>query len=259
MIQRFGKIVLVSVIIPAYNASRFLRQTLESVVRQTHRDLEIIVVDDGSTDNTVRIVEGIQKQDPRVALYRQVNQGAAVARNLGIEKSKGNFIAFLDADDLWPPGTLHRLREALDSEPEALFAQGLIQNFRQRADGSMHLFTHPYRFLNLGASLYRRSLFASVGLLDPTMRLCEDLDFLMRCWEKNVKRAVVEEVTLYYRRHPNGMTAGLQGAGFGTVQAFKRRIERIRRGIYDPSQPRDVPANEYMGAGPVSQDQETIP
>jgi glycosyltransferase involved in cell wall biosynthesis len=117
MIQRFGKIVLVSVIIPAHNASRFLRQTLESVVRQTHQDLEIIVVDDGSTDNTVRIAVGIQKQDSKVTLYRQANQGASVARNLGIEKSKGNFIAFLDADDLWHPTKIEKQHDLLLALP----------------------------------------------------------------------------------------------------------------------------------------------
>jgi hypothetical protein len=108
--------------------------------------------------------------------------------------------------------------------------------------------------VNLGASLYRRGLFDTVGLLDESLRFSEDLDFLMRCWEKDVRKALVDEVTLHYRRHPNSMTAGVKGDGFDTVQVVNRRIERARRGVYNPKQPRHLPAIDYIGVGPTSQD-----
>jgi len=241
------------VIMPVRNGLAFLPGVIECVQAQAYAPLDLVVVDDGSSDGSYEYAQQAGLQTLRTA-----GVGPAAARNAGIRATVSDFVAFLDVDDLWPPGTLHQLSEALCSDPEAGLAQGLVQNFRVLEDGSKRFFTHPYRFLNLGASLYRRGVFDTVGLLDETMRLCEDLDFLMRCWEKDVRKVVVDRVTLYYRRHPGSMTAGLEGAGFGTVQAFKRRIDRARRGEYDPNLPRHVPANEYMGPGPGKQDEETL-
>jgi glycosyltransferase involved in cell wall biosynthesis len=99
---------LVSVTIPAYNAAPYIRQTLESVLFQTYRNLEVIVVDDGSQDETGRIVEYAAKNDDRVILLRQPNQGVAEARNAAIKKSRGEYIAPIDADDLWHPEKIER-------------------------------------------------------------------------------------------------------------------------------------------------------
>jgi glycosyltransferase involved in cell wall biosynthesis len=243
----------IAVIMPVRNGIQFLAGAIGCVESQSYSPLELVIVDDGSTDGSVEAA-----RNAGVRILHTPCVGPAAARNTGIRATVSEAVAFLDVDDLWPPGTLHRLAAALAANPDAGFAQGLIRNFRVLGDGSKRFFTPPYRFLNLGASLYRRSLFDTVGLLDESMRLCEDLDFLMRCWEKDVPRALVNEVTLHYRRHPNNMTAGLEGAGFGTVQAIKRRIERIRRGLYDPKEPRRVPAIEYMGVGPASQDEEVV-
>lgn len=242
----------IAVIMPVRNGLPFLRSAIECVESQSYSPLELVIVDDGSVDGSL---EAARNAGARILQTDGV--GPAAARNAGIRATVSEAIAFLDVDDLWPPGTVKRLVAALSTTPSAGFAQGLIQNFRVLGDGSRRFFTPPYRFLNLGASLYRRSLFDIVGLLDESLHLCEDLDFLMRCWENDIPRALVHEVTLYYRRHPGNMTAGLQGAGFGTVQAFKRRVDRIRRGLYDPKQPRRVPATEYLGVGPESQDEVT--
>jgi glycosyltransferase involved in cell wall biosynthesis len=97
---------LVSVIVPAYNAARYIRQALESVCIQTHRNIEVIVVDDGSRDETPVIVEEFAARDPRVRLVRQKNAGVGAARNVGIRQAQGVFIAPLDADDIWHPRKL---------------------------------------------------------------------------------------------------------------------------------------------------------
>jgi hypothetical protein len=114
--------------------------------------------------------------------------------------------------------------------------------------------TPPYRFFNLGASLWRRSIFETVGLLDEDLRLCEDLDITMRCWEQDVRKVEVESVVLHYRRHPGGMTHGLSGAGFGSVKAYKKRIDRIRSGLFKPNSPRHIDLHRYLGATPGHQD-----
>lgn len=100
---------LISVITPAYNAARFIGETIESVQKQTYSNWEMIIVDDCSTDDTVQIVESYQEKDPRIRLYKlEKNSGSAVARNTAMEQAKGRYIAFLDSDDRWLPEKLEK-------------------------------------------------------------------------------------------------------------------------------------------------------
>src|SRR5262245_59273659 len=99
---------LVSVIIAAYNAERYIRTTCLSVLNQTYSAIEIIVIDDGSTDRTAAIVQALADADPRIRLVRQANRGTAAARNRAIAEARGEFIAPVDADDLWHPTKLER-------------------------------------------------------------------------------------------------------------------------------------------------------
>jgi glycosyltransferase involved in cell wall biosynthesis len=103
-----GELPLVSVIIPAYNAEAFISRTLQSVISQTYKNIEILVVDDGSRDKTVEIVESFAQKDSRIILLKQPNSGVASARNLAIENSRGEYIAPIDADDIWYPQKLEK-------------------------------------------------------------------------------------------------------------------------------------------------------
>jgi hypothetical protein len=114
----------------------------------------------------------------------------------------------------------------------------------------MNVFTRPYRYINIGSGLWRQSVFETIGLFDGSLRYCEDLDFFMRCWERDIRKTLMDRLVLLYRRHPGNMTRGLSGVDFGTVRAFRKRIERIRRGEYDPACPRRVTWPEYFGRGP---------
>jgi glycosyltransferase involved in cell wall biosynthesis len=107
---------VVSVVIPAFNAARYLGEALDSVFGQTLTDLELVVVDDGSTDETPQVVQGYGS---RVRYVRQPNAGVASARNRGVAESSGRYVAFLDADDVWLPGKLERQLEALAARPSA--------------------------------------------------------------------------------------------------------------------------------------------
>lgn len=112
---------LISVIVPAFNAARWIDRTLASIQAQTHREMEIIVVDDGSTDDTVALVLQAAASDPRIRLIRQANAGPAAARNRAIRDSRGVFVAPIDADDLWAPDNIERQVTALILRPDAAF------------------------------------------------------------------------------------------------------------------------------------------
>jgi hypothetical protein len=111
-----------SVVVPAYNAARTVEATVRSVLAQTERDLELVVVDDGSSDETADLVEAIARVDARVEVVRQANQGPAAARNTGIARARAPFVALLDNDDLWLPRYLEEMGAALAAAPDAAFA-----------------------------------------------------------------------------------------------------------------------------------------
>ncbi|UFH59218.1 glycosyltransferase family 2 protein [Sulfurovum mangrovi] len=106
-----------SVVIPLYNKENYVKETIRSVVEQSFRGFEIVVVDDGSTDNSVDVVQTID--DPRIRIIRQKNAGVSVARNRGIKEAKADYIAFLDADDIWLPKFLQTIYELIQKHPEA--------------------------------------------------------------------------------------------------------------------------------------------
>ena len=101
--------IIVSVIMPSYNAERFINESIESILRQTYGEWELIIVDDKSTDNTARVIESYIQKDKRIkCILLEENSGPAVARNRAIKEARGHYIAFLDADDLWMPQKLEK-------------------------------------------------------------------------------------------------------------------------------------------------------
>jgi glycosyltransferase involved in cell wall biosynthesis len=121
-----------SVVIPLYNKEKYIRRTLESVIRQTFSDFEVIIVDDGSTDNSVKVVESFD--DPRIRLNRQANGGVSSARNLGIDVAKGRYIAFLDADDEWREDKLEKHFEFFGENPDCKWATSAFTRRGPRGD-----------------------------------------------------------------------------------------------------------------------------
>jgi glycosyltransferase involved in cell wall biosynthesis len=236
----------IAVIIPVRNGATHLRDTIQSVLDQNYPATEIIVIDDDSTDNS----GALARNTGACRVLETPGIGPAGARNLAIQSSQSDLLMFLDADDLLGPDAFQSSVDALLRTPEAGFAQGYVQNFLIRPDGSMNIFTRPYRYINVGSGVWRRSVFDQLGLFDESLRYCEDLDFFMRCWEQNILKVLIDRLILLYRRHPGNMTRGLQGVGFGTVRAYRKRIERIALGQYDPNCPHHVSWPEYFGRGP---------
>lgn len=186
----------VSVVIPTFNRAAFLREALASVDRQAYADFEVVVVDDGSTDETAEVVAA----SPLCPVYvRQENGGRGAARNAGIGRATGDLVAFLDSDDLWHPERLARHVAFFSSHPDAVFVHGPVDavdaDGRKDAAGGRRL-ARLYRkaarhgfglealldscLIFSSAVTVRRSLFEDVGLFDPCLVMLEDLDWYLR-------------------------------------------------------------------------------
>jgi glycosyltransferase involved in cell wall biosynthesis len=229
---------LVSVIIPVYNGADFLEGAISEVQAQNYEPLEIIVVDDGSTDNTRAIA---QQFHTSVRYLYQENSGPAAARNCGIRSAQGEIIGFLDVDDAWPTDKLKAQVQYLVEHPTVEIVQGLIQQMelvRNNGGGdanfvAIHL---PYNYINLGSALYRKSVFETVGLFDESMRYGEDVDWYFRAWESGISKALVNQIGLFYRKHDQNMTAGKRLVDVGFIKIFKKHLDRYRQSGRDVNQ-----------------------
>jgi glycosyltransferase involved in cell wall biosynthesis len=219
---------LVSVVIPVFNGERFLREAVQSVLDQKYAPVEIIVVDDGSTDGTAVVARSLPET---VRYLHQTNQGPSAARNRGIEHARGELIAFADADDLWPAGKLDLQLRYFD-DPTIDIVLGRIQQvlLSETNDGEMqsHEFADPAFSVNLGSAVIRKSVFERVGLFDETMRYSEDVDWFMRAREGGSIIVTIDAVTLLYRQHEQNMTRGKSTSELNVLKALKRSLDRRR-------------------------------
>lgn len=232
---------MISVVMPVYNGAQFLDESLASIQDQHCDDLEVLLVDDGSSDGLPARAVSLP---PFVRFFRQANQGPAAARNRGIQAARGELIAFLDVDDRWTPGHLDRLERVLAENSQAGIAQGRMQHFAVTENGLEHR-SGPYRMPYLGSCLFRRWVFDRCGLFDERMRFGEDYDLMFRCWEQDVVKHHVSEVSLLYRRHAGNMTRDDDMRSHLVI--LKRRSERLRSGQVDPKESRRVAFQDYIG------------
>ena len=138
----------ISVIMPAYNSGRFIGEAIESVIKQTYPDLELIVIDDDSRDSTRSIVEDLQKKFPEKIRYiRQENGGPSKARNAGINQARGEYIAFLDADDIWHAFRLQEGMAILEKDPQIALVHGNITGISESGK-AIKYFSRKIRFLS---------------------------------------------------------------------------------------------------------------
>lgn len=205
----------VTVVIPAYNAMTYLPETLDSVLKQTFVDFEVLIVNDGSSDRIVTWASEIT--DSRVKLISQENQGLSAARNTGIIHAQGEYIAFLDADDLWEPTKLEKQVHCLDSKPEVglVYTWTLLVDRQLRSTGTVtasHTEGNVWEKLLLGdvigsgsSAMIRRICFETVGLFDTELSSIEDCDMWVRIAAR-YPLAVIKEVLVYYRQHFTNMS-----------------------------------------------------
>ncbi|MBN1318245.1 MAG: glycosyltransferase family 2 protein [Anaerolineales bacterium] len=227
--------LFVSAIIPFYNAQDYIAEAITSVRRQTFSNLEIIAIDDGSTDQSAELVKSLG-DDIRYAY--QPNQGPSAARNHGLRLARGNVIAFLDADDYWPVNKLEIQLDYMRKNPETEIVLGRIQHFGLfTAAEEKILYESPDKtlvYVNLGSGIFRKNIFDRVGLFDESMRNYEDHDWFLRVREKQVKISILKDVTLYYRLHEYNTSRINKEPGTTILQVLKKSLDRRRQ---DPSIP----------------------
>jgi glycosyltransferase involved in cell wall biosynthesis len=201
----------VSVIIPTVNMGRFLGDAIASISRQDREIAEIIVVDSGSVDGTADIVARLAKDGTPIRLLESESRAPGTARNEGIAIARGDIIAFLDADDLWPEGKLKRQLDYLHAFGGKSMVSGFVRYFdildpgrlAPAANSRIETLFH----VHLGACLYRREVFDRIGAFNETLLYSEDVDLLLRVREAGIAFTILREVMLYYRKHGDSMMA----------------------------------------------------
>lgn len=252
---------LCTIVIPAYNAGAWIERTLRSAAQQTYPNLEVLVVDDGSTDNTLALAKAVAAVDDRFRVLSIPNGGVARARNLGIREARGEFVAFLDADDLWHPKKIDLQVAAMQGvvdgvQPGASYTlmRTIDVNDRVTGTGNMlalsgfmlarHLYFKPVG--NGSSMLVRREVALELGGFDPTWAArgiggCEDLDFELKVAAK-YPIVAVPLFLIGYRISPGNMSSNRLALGLGYIGVVERHVmanpqlpEWVTRLIYGTS------------------------
>lgn len=232
---------LISIVIPAYNVAPFIEETLKSVFAQTFTDYEVIVVNDGSPD-TREFERAIEPHLARIRYLTQENQGASVARNSGLLSARGEFVAFLDADDLWLPNYLEEQMKFIRERgcdlvcADATFFGDAANERRTYMDTLMNEAppTGDVTFLQLvdatrslitSGVVARRGPIMEVGLFDEALRNAQDLDLWLRLTRHGARLSYQRQVLLKYRRRPDGLTGDAVNSHRRELRVFDK-IER---------------------------------
>ena len=222
---------LVSVVIPAYNAERYVREAIDSVLAQDHEPCEVIVVDDGSTDGTSDVVAGI----PGLRRLEQENAGIGPARNTGVAVAEGEFLAFLDADDLWMPGSLSRQVAALRADPALDMVFGHAEQFAspesaEEIERSVTFVKEPTPAYLAGTMLIRRAAFDRAGPFPSEFEVGEFVEWYLRAIDVGLTSTMDPRLVLRRRIHESNTGRRMRDSRLDYVRIVKASLDRRRAG-----------------------------
>ncbi|MCP4649265.1 MAG: glycosyltransferase [PVC group bacterium] len=204
-----------SIIIPTYNRLDFLKTAINSVLTQSFENFELIIIDDGSTDQTLNYIKTIT--DPRIKYIRQNHSGVSPARNNGVLNSQGDFIVFLDSDDQFKKEKLEVTYRYINQFPqikifhteEIWYRNGILLNQKirhKKPDGSVFEKALPLCCIGMSTTAIKKDLFADIGLFDESMPACEDYDFWLRATQKYSVKLIPESLTLKTGGHKDQLS-----------------------------------------------------
>ena len=226
-----GPLPLVSVVIPTFNRASYIAQALDSVLHQTYSPLEIIVIDDGSKDNTKEMIKPYLN---RIQYIYQENKGNAAARNTGIRRAKGKYIAFLDSDDCWLENKIEKQVAFLEGHSDCAFVycgthlideKGEIVGQRLLQEGEEPTFFNllaKNRIISLSLVVVRKSSLDQVGELDEALRQSPDYDLYLRL-SKKYSYSCINEPLCLYRLHPHNISGNLDGRLKAHLRIFSKK------------------------------------
>jgi glycosyltransferase involved in cell wall biosynthesis len=236
---------LVSAILPVYNGERYLSETLESLLRQTYPALEVIAIDDGSRDRSPAILDGYgQKFGGRLRIIHIPNSGVSSARNAGVEKARGSYIAFIDQDDLWTPDKVARQVDALTRSHSRISFTNMavidedgctIKSRAMRFPGKDAVDWFEWILFDptiaISSVMLERSLFLETGGFSSELRLAEDYDLLLKILSREHPEVVDQEL-LCYRQHRGSGTYTRVNSLIREVTTILGRWKAMRPGIF---------------------------
>jgi glycosyltransferase involved in cell wall biosynthesis len=214
-----------------YNQAHYVAEAIESVLSQRYQHLEVIVVDDGSDDGTGEVA---RRFAPPVVYCHQANNGTSAARNKGVGMASGDYLAFLDADDVWTPGKLTRQLAAFATHPEMDMVLGYAQQFYspeldEASRSRMFCPAEPMPGLLISAALVKHEAFDRVGPFDTDLKLAENVDWILRAIDLGLKIGLLQDVVLRRRLHQNNKGISLSYRRGEYAQALKAALDRRRR------------------------------
>jgi glycosyltransferase involved in cell wall biosynthesis len=230
---------MISIIIPTYNRASFLKEAIQSVLDQDYflsSDpvylFELLIIDDGSTDNTKKIVKAF---GDRVKYHYQANKGISASRNLGLQLAKGDYIAFLDSDDLWTRAKLRMQMNLMDSlsgaevcyTEEMWIRKGIRVNPKkkhQKHSGWIFDKVLPLCLLSLSSALFRREVFEEVGHFDEELPVCEDYDFGIRVTQKFPVYLIPRPLIVKRGGHPDQLSKKFWGMDRFRIKALEKAL-----------------------------------
>ena len=221
---------LVSVIIPVYNGERYLAEAIESALAQTYRPIEVIVLDDGSTDGSGDVAKRFTSP---VRYHFQPNAGLGAARNKGISLALGSVFAFLDADDVWLEDKLTRQMAVLDDNPELDMVFGYARQFNspeldEQSKRKIRPSDEVLPGYFAGTMLIKRDAFYRVGLFETDWRVGEFIDWYLKAMERGLKSFLLPEVVMKRRIHANNMVIRERKHQTDYVRILKAALDRRR-------------------------------
>ncbi|MBZ9676602.1 glycosyltransferase family 2 protein [Mesorhizobium sp. ES1-1] len=234
-----------SVIMPVYNRERYVVPALRSLLRQCGEvDMDIIVIDDGSTDGSAAAVRAMATDAPRIRLFQQANRGVAAARNAGLRQlpPDASFVSFLDSDDLSVQGRFQADLAQFRADSDLQLTYSLMTLADRIDDEALEPAadsrTITVRGISLSAALFDRALLTRVGFFDEEFEQSEDTDYLLRVFETGPNYRLLDTVAIYYRRHAGNVTRDHGGRLRNHMRAIHKSMRRRKA---DPSLPA-VPA-----------------